>query len=132
MTRGRPVVGGDFWTEELEAVIRSHHQERVMPLRFSNFSRATVIVMAIAASATSSRAQDQLGIFAAQTDVGPTQHRGSTLYDSERQTSAIAGSGDNMWNERDEFHFVWKRMTGNFILSARGRFASKGVEAHRK
>ena len=103
-----------------------------MPLRFSNFSRAIVIVMAIAASATSSRAQNQLGIFAAQTDVGPTQHRGSTLYDSERQTYAIAGSGENMWNERDEFHFVWKRMTGNFILSARGRFASKGVEAHRK
>jgi Tol biopolymer transport system component len=37
-----------------------------------------------------------------------------------------------MWGERDDFHFVWKRMSGNFILSTRARFASKGVEAHRK
>jgi hypothetical protein len=37
-----------------------------------------------------------------------------------------------MWNDRDDFHFVWKRMTGNFILSTRARFIGAGVEAHRK
>jgi Tol biopolymer transport system component len=37
-----------------------------------------------------------------------------------------------MWGERDDFHFVWKRMTGNFILSTRARFTGKGVEEHRK
>jgi Tol biopolymer transport system component len=37
-----------------------------------------------------------------------------------------------MWGERDDFHFVWKRMAGNFILSTRARFTGKGVEAHRK
>jgi Tol biopolymer transport system component len=37
-----------------------------------------------------------------------------------------------MWNDRDDFHFVWKRMTGNFILSTRARFLGKGVDAHRK
>src|SRR5207237_1259522 len=31
-----------------------------------------------------------------------------------------------------DFHFVWKRMTGNFILSTRARFIGRGVEAHRK
>ncbi|MFL5479184.1 MAG: TolB family protein, partial [Gemmatimonadaceae bacterium] len=43
-----------------------------------------------------------------------------------------AGSGQNMWGDHDDFHFVWKRMTGNFILSTRARFSGKGVEAHRK
>jgi tricorn protease-like protein len=37
-----------------------------------------------------------------------------------------------MWGDHDDFHFVWKRMTGNFILSTRARFVGKGVEAHRK
>jgi len=34
----------------------------------------------------------------------------------------VAGSGQNMWGDHDDFHFVWKRMTGNFILSTRARF----------
>ena len=38
----------------------------------------------------------------------------------------------DMWDARDDFHFVWKRMTGNFILSARASFMGAGVEAHRK
>ena len=37
-----------------------------------------------------------------------------------------------MWDDRDDFHFVWKRMTGNFILSTRARFIGTGVDAHRK
>jgi tricorn protease-like protein len=37
-----------------------------------------------------------------------------------------------MWGDHDDFHFVWKRLTGNFILSTRAHFVGKGVEAHRK
>jgi dipeptidyl aminopeptidase/acylaminoacyl peptidase len=37
-----------------------------------------------------------------------------------------------MWGPRDDFHFVWKRMSGNFILSTRARFLGAGVEEHRK
>src|SRR5258706_5060787 len=33
-----------------------------------------------------------------------------------------------MWDARDDFHFVWKRMSGNFILSTRARFIGAGVE----
>ncbi len=29
-------------------------------------------------------------------------------------------------------HFVWKRLSGNFILSTWARFVGTGVEAHRK
>ena len=44
----------------------------------------------------------------------------------------IAGSGANVWADRDAFHFVWKRMTGDFIVTARAELVGKGVEAHRK
>jgi hypothetical protein len=77
-------------------------------------------------------AQKALGAFDSQTDVGRARHPGSGAYDPKLQQYLIAGSGQNMWGERDDFHFVWKRMTGNFILSTRARFVGKGVEEHRK
>ena len=77
------------------------------------------------------RSANEIGIFDAQTDVGRAR-RGSASYDERTQTYTIAGSGQNMWNDRDDFHFVWKRLSGNFILSTRTRFFGKGVEAHRK
>src|SRR6266478_8763398 len=42
------------------------------------------------------------------------------------------GSGANMWFDHDEFHFVWKRMKGDFILTTRAQFIGEGVEQHRK
>src|SRR5689334_9957004 len=75
-------------------------------------------------------AQVSVGIFAANTDVG--RGRGSASYDSRQQTYVIAGSGQNMWGSRDDFHFIWKRISGNFILSTRARFLGSGMEEHRK
>jgi TolB protein len=87
--------------------------------------------MSIALSGTAVGAQGAMGIFDSQTDVGRARP-GSTSYDPQRQSYLIAGSGQNMWGERDDFHFVWKRVTGNFILSTRAHFVGPGVEAHRK
>ena len=70
-------------------------------------------------------AQKPVGIFDAQSDVGRLRRPGSTTHDPQRQTYLVAGSGQNMWNDRDDFHFVWKRMTGNFILSTRARFIGR-------
>src|SRR5690349_13362545 len=71
-------------------------------------------------------AVNAIGVFDAQTDVGRAR-RGSASYDTRTQTYTIAGSGQNMWNDRDDFHFVWTRLSGNFILSTRTRFLSAGV-----
>src|SRR5207237_5331959 len=73
-----------------------------------------------------------VGTFDSQTDIGRMRRAGSASYEPQRQQYLIAGSGQNMWNDRDDFHFVWKRLSGNFILSTRARFIGKGVEAHRK
>ena len=88
--------------------------------------------MGIALAGPIMGAQTTLGVFASQTDVGHTRYPGSVSYNPHRQEYVIAGSGQNMWNDRDDFHLVWKRMTGNFILSTRAHFIGKGVEAHRK
>src|SRR5919197_793890 len=101
-------------------------------MRISVFGRILTGAMSLAAFGHIVRAQRPLGIFDAQADVGRVRHAGSASYDPERQAYLLAGSGQNMWNDRDDFHFVWKRMTGNFILTTRARFVGRGVEAHRK
>ena len=73
-----------------------------------------------------------LGIFDAQTDVGKVKHTGATQYDPTTQQYTISGAGTNMWFGSDEFHFVWKKMKGDFILRTNARFIGKGKEAHRK
>ncbi len=77
-------------------------------------------------------AQGPLGIFEGQTDVGKVSRPGAVAYDPELQQYTISGSGQNMWAGRDDFHFVWKKMSGNFILSLRAQFVGRGVDPHRK
>jgi Tol biopolymer transport system component len=72
-----------------------------------------------------------IGIFDGQTDVGRARP-GAATYDPRTQTYTISGSGQNMWADHDDFHFVWKRLSGNFILSTRARFLGPRGDPHRK
>jgi len=99
--------------------------------RLQRTGRMTVAI-SFAVFGTNLGAQTAVGAFDSQSDVGRVRHAGSASYDPQRQAYLIAGSGQNMWGDHDDFHFVWKRMTGNFILSTRARFIGPGVEAHRK
>ncbi len=101
-------------------------------MRPSTFCRILTSALPVALLSEVAATQSPVGIFDAHTEVGRVAHSGSLSYDPQRQTYVVAGSGQNMWNDRDDFHFVWKRLTGNFILSTRARFIGAGVEPHRK
>jgi len=101
-------------------------------MRLARLCRILTPVLSIAFSSEIATAQSAVGIFDAQTDIGSVRTHGSASYDPQLQSYVITGSGKNMWGDHDDFHFVWKRMTGNFILSTRARFIGAGVEAHRK
>ncbi|HEY6806365.1 MAG TPA: hypothetical protein VI306_22490 [Pyrinomonadaceae bacterium] len=75
---------------------------------------------------------NSLGVFADHSDVGPVKTKGEVIYDADRQEYTITGSGTNMWMGSDEFHVVWKKMKGNFLLTTRAQFVGKGVDPHRK
>jgi hypothetical protein len=77
-------------------------------------------------------AQSKIGQFDNQTNIGNSKHPGYASYNSENQTYTIAGSGTNMWGARDEFHYLWTTLQGDFILTAEVKFLAKGVEPHRK
>jgi TolB protein len=92
-----------------------------------------IITLSIISTTTLSAPQQKpLGLFEGQSDVGKVNQPGSAVYDDDKDEYTIAGSGSNMWGDHDEFHFVWKRMKGDFILTARAAFIGKGIEAHRK
>jgi regulation of enolase protein 1 (concanavalin A-like superfamily) len=64
--------------------------------------------------------------------VGDPALKGAIVYDLESQSYTVTGAGRNMWFDRDEFHFVWKRLKGDFILRAHARFVGEGSDPHRK
>ncbi len=74
----------------------------------------------------------KLGLFEEHGDVGSPSQPGSASYDSSSQTYSLKSAGTNMWYARDEFHFVWKQMKGDFLLRARVSFPGKGTDPHRK
>jgi TolB protein len=73
-----------------------------------------------------------VGIFDGNSDVGPVKNKGSVVYNDANQQYTVTGSGTNIWFTKDEFHFVWKRIKGDFILRTNAAFIGKGTEAHRK
>ena len=77
-------------------------------------------------------AQSRLDIFENHTDVGAPAKPGSTVYIPETRQFVISGAGANVWADRDEFQFCWKKMTGDFILYARAEFLGNWVDYHRK
>jgi TolB protein len=74
----------------------------------------------------------RIGLFEGHGDVGAVLHSGSVEYDAAKRSYTIAGGGENMWFGTDGFQLVWKKMSGDVILTADISFVGKGVNEHRK
>ncbi len=72
------------------------------------------------------------GVFQTHTDVGNPKIKGSTTYDKKTKTYSLNGGGYNIWFNRDEFQFAYKKLKGDFTLTANFEFVGEGKEAHRK
>ena len=81
---------------------------------------------------TAQNLNQKLGLFENSSDVGSVKHVGKATYDSSSQQYELQGSGTNIWFDSDEFHYLWKRLKGDFILTAQVEFVGDGVEPHRK
>lgn len=73
-----------------------------------------------------------LGVFDHHQDVGDPKLKGSAVYHAEDQSYEVTGAGINMWAGADQFHFLWKKIKGDFIIQATVEFVGKGTDAHRK
>jgi TolB protein len=104
---------------------------KINPLHLISF--ATIVLFMMIPNPSSAQLQDkQSGLFEGHTDIGNVEQPGSVDYDSEKQEYTISGSGVNIWFANDEFQYAWKKIKGDFILTAKVEFVGQGVEAHRK
>ena len=93
---------------------------------------AAVSVIVSLAHLSASGQGAALGQFEGHGDIGAPKIAGTAVYNAVSQEYSLSAGGVNMWAQKDEFHFVWKRMTGDFILQARVELVGKGVDPHRK
>ena len=94
-------------------------------------SRLAIIFILIGLDSLAS-GQATMGIFEQHGDIGDCSLEGSLEYRTDDQVYYLAGSGENMWFDKDQFHFAWKKLSGDFIIRARVEFIGQGVNAHRK
>ena len=95
-----------------------------------NWTNRVAILLAIAACGLF--AQTPRGIFEGSNDVGTVLHAGSVEYEAAQKRYTVTGSGENMWGSADAFHFVWKKVSGDVIVSADATLLGTGGNAHRK
>lgn len=63
-----------------------------------------------------------IGIFDGQSGIGSAVVPGSASYDPATNAYTIHSAGYNIWYTRDEFHFLWKKMSGDISLAADAAF----------
>jgi TolB protein len=102
-----------------------------MPRGFS-LCQLGALALCIIAPTAFAAAPAQLGIFEGQQDVGTVLHAGSAHYDAASGVYTLAGSGENMWWAEDDFHYVWKKVSGDFSLAADISILGTGGDPHRK
>jgi hypothetical protein len=63
-----------------------------------------------------------IGLFEGQSDIGAAVVPGSASYDAGTKQYTIHSAGYNVWYSRDEFRYLWKKMSGDVSLAADATF----------
>jgi hypothetical protein len=73
-----------------------------------------------------------LGVFQGQSDIGSALVAGSASYDAGAKQYTITSAGYNIWYQRDEFRYLWKKMSGDVSLAADPAFPDPAGYSDRK
>lgn len=92
----------------------------------------TIAWLVMAAVFSACNGVPDLGIFEGNGDIGNVGHPGSVEFHSSDSTYTVSGGGTNMWFNNDEFHYVWKKVSGDVSLAADISWVGEGMESHRK
>jgi hypothetical protein len=66
--------------------------------------------------------ENPVGEFAGHAGIGSPKLPGAAGYDAARQQYTLTAAASNPGSGRDEFHFLWKKVKGDFLLRARADF----------
>src|SRR5678809_1521959 len=105
--------------------------EKLITLKIACMKKITSLLCLFFCS-TIINAQQKTGMFDGNVDVGNPAKKGSATYNIETQEYTMSCGGKNMWANDDQFRFLWKKIKGDFMISATVRFIGKGTDHHRK
>ncbi len=94
--------------------------------------KSNALLLVICLIAFNSFSQNKVGIFDGSGDIGTNVKPGSSTFIPQTGQYVISGAGYNVWLDHDEFQFCWKKMKGDFIVTARAEFLGTWVNYHRK
>src|SRR5260221_11230281 len=109
---------------KVDWIVRRHHS-----FGYNPSMRGVLLVGLIAATALGQ--PGRLGVFTGSDDVGAPPLKGSAEFDATTRQYKITGSGADIWGRADQFHYVWREISGNFAVTATTTFLTDGI-AHRK
>ena len=75
-------------------------------------------------------AQSPVGIFENNTDIGNVLTKGTATF--ANGVYVLTGSGENIWFKKDELHYAYRKIIGDFVLTTQPAFGNKGTDPHRK
>ena len=73
-----------------------------------------------------------IGIFDGQSDIGGAPVPGSASFDAATGQYTINSAGYNIWYTRDEFRYLWKKMSGDISIAADVTFPNQNGFGDRK
>ena len=73
-----------------------------------------------------------IGLFEGQSDIGAAVVPGSSTFDPGTGRYTIRSAGYNIWYTRDEFRFLWKKLSGDVSLAADATFPDPAGYGDRK
>jgi len=85
---------------------------------------------AVPSIAAAQTAGNSLGAFENQSDVGSVTPPGTATFDAATGVYTIHSAGGDLWANVDEFHFVWKKVSGDVSLTADVKVADGSATSH--
>ncbi len=91
-----------------------------------------ILFTAAFASAMAGLKSSPIGPFESHADVGAVSIPGSFSHDPVSGVCRMTASGENLWGEKDAFHFAWNRRPGDLVLECGLEWIGEGKNPHRK
>jgi TolB protein len=91
-----------------------------------------VIILLLTANVILMAQTNPVGIFSNHADIGKPKIAGSAAFNTTDQSYNLKAGGYNIWFGRDEFHYAYNKIKGDFILTANFKLLGKGTDPHRK
>jgi TolB protein len=97
----------------------------------TGFIRSIGLIACVALMSVKAPAEEKVSDFDGQADVGKVEPPGSARFDKDTGRYTITSSGENIWAAHDDFHFVYRKVSGDLTATADVTLSDSG-NAHRK